>query len=108
SPHWRGTNFPEFVGNRVLLPESFVWFRLSQICTFGALSRPDRSFRDSSLLPVILYLHCMSLMNQSQEEKYHLIKEKRLPSLICSEVLEELLLLFYAAVLAFRRLVWRR
>jgi len=47
----------------------------------------------------------MSLMNQSQEEKYHLIKEKRLPSLICSEVLEELLLLFYAAVLAFRRLV---
>jgi len=25
------------------LPESFIWVRLFQICTFGALFRPDMS-----------------------------------------------------------------
>ena len=34
SPH---ENFPELYRGRVLLPESFVWFRLFQICTFGVL-----------------------------------------------------------------------
>ena len=30
-------NFPELFGDRVLLPESFTWFRLFQVCTFGVL-----------------------------------------------------------------------
>jgi hypothetical protein len=29
--------FQSSSGDRVLLPESFTWFRLFQICTFGAL-----------------------------------------------------------------------
>jgi hypothetical protein len=34
-------NFPELSRVRVLLPESFIWFRLSQICTFGAHGSSD-------------------------------------------------------------------
>ena len=62
-------SFPEFVENRVLLPESFIRVRLSQICTFGV----PLEHGISSLLSIKLYIHCMSEGNESQEDKYHLI-----------------------------------
>ncbi len=33
-------DFPEVLKDRVLLPESFIWFMTRQICPFGAQIRP--------------------------------------------------------------------
>ena len=54
--------------DRVLLPESFIWVRLFQTCTFGV----PRERGISSLLPVVLSFHFMSSVNESQEDNYHL------------------------------------